>query len=197
MKKATAIFSVSFLALAVAGVFLWYRACFPRKDGTRPQGNESVGVIDRTDDPNMIALSVPGVPSFYWIGTDFLDCIIPAVSIHPPMTLEDAMRYLEKVVLNPDGVNGIDGKGYIMVQPLIGQNFMPELPTIELVCVPVRDALAIIAEKGWATCRWNSTTRMVSFLMQGKLTDDEWKAFTKDAGIPVEMSKPILDGEYN
>ena len=146
---------------------------------------ESIGVIGGADAPTAVWLS-----SWSAWSLNFLDCLVPVVSIAPQSTIEDARDYLEKVVLNPPGMNGIDGLGPIKVELVYGRNLVVPLKEFYATNVPVRTVLTEIAERDRAKVAWNPKRRVVSFLCKGKLNQDEWRKILEDAGEIIYPSNP-------
>lgn len=176
MKPFARIILVSSLAFAAAGY-----------DDTVKKA-ESIGVIGGADAPTAVWLS-----SWSAWSLNFLDCIVPVVSIAPQSTIEDARDYLEKVVLNPPGMNGIDGLGPIKVELVYGRNLVVPLKEFYATNVPVRTVLTEIAERDRAKVAWNPKRRVVSFLCKGKLNQDEWGKILEDAGEIIYPSNPVKD----
>ena len=153
---------------------------------------ESIGVIGGADAPTAVWLSSWSAWRSAW-SQNFLDCIVPVVSIAPQSTIEDARDYLEKVVLNPPGMNGIDGLGPIKVKLVYGRNLVVPLKEFYATNVPVRTVLTEIAERDRAKVAWNPRRRVVSFLCKGKLNQDEWRKILEDAGEIIYPSNPVKD----
>ena len=150
---------------------------------------ESIGVIGGADAPTAVWLS--SRPAWH---RDFLDCIVPVVSISPQSTIEGASCYLEKVVLNPPGMNGIDGLGPIKVELAYGRNLAVPLGEFNATNVSVRTVLTAIAERDYSMVAWDSKRRVVSFICKGKLNQDEWRKLLDEVGeiiYPANHVNPV------
>ncbi len=154
---------------------------------------ESIGVIGGADAPAAVWLSSWSAWSQNFLDCIVLDCIVPVVSIAPQSTIEDARDYLEKAVLNPPGMNGIDGLGPIKVELVYGRNLVVPLKEFYATNVPVRTVLTEIAERDGAKVAWNPRRRVVSFLCKGKLNQDEWRKILEDVGEIIYPSNPVKD----
>lgn len=173
-------------AWVVAGIaMLGLAGC----DGAK-RNAESIGVIGGADGPTAVWLSWPS-----W-HRDFLDCIVPVVSISPQSTIEDARDYLEKVVLNPPGMNGIDGLGPIKVGLAYGHNLTVPLGEFNATNVSVRTVLTTIAEKDCAMVAWNSKHRVVSFISKGKMNQEQWRKLLDEVDeiiYPANHVNPVKE----
>lgn len=149
---------------------------------------ESMGIIGGADGPTAVWLTSPLFSYRQALKPDFLDCIVPIVSISPSSTIEDASDYLEKTVLNPPGMNGIDGLGPIKVELQYGRNMVEPLEGFVAMNVSVRTVLASIAERDGAIVAWNSQRRVVAFLCKGKMGDEEWCKLMDNVG---EVVNPV------
>ena len=143
---------------------------------------ESIGIIGRDDGPTAIWMTTQ-LPWNRFCNWDFLDCVIPAFSITPGMTMEDVETKLEQT-LNTHGANG---KGPVKVYYFTAIDYIPPLQQQTWTNVTVRTLLTDIAKADplRPDCLWDSEHRIVSFLVPVELSESERRKLIRGRGETV------------
>ena len=143
---------------------------------------ESIGIIGGDDGPTATWMTTQ-LPWSRFCNRDFLDCVIPAFSITPGMTMEDVAAKLEQTlnthVANENSPVKVDYFTAIdCVFPLQQQTW---------AYVTVRTLLTDIAktDRLCPHCLWDSEHRIVSFLVPAELSEAEWWELIRGRGETV------------
>ena len=143
---------------------------------------ESIGIIGGDDGPTATWMTTQ-LPWNRFCNRDFLDCVIPAFSITPGMTMEDVAAKLEQTlnthVANENSPVKVDYFTAIdCVFPLQQQTW---------AYVTVRTLLTDIAktDRLCPHCLWDSEHRIVSFLVPAELSEAEWWELIRGRGETV------------
>ena len=143
---------------------------------------ESYGIIGRDDGPTAIWMTTQ-LPWNRFCNWDFLDCVIPAFSITPGMTMEDVETKLEQT-LNTHGANG---NGPVKVDYFTAIDYIPPLQQQTWTNVTVRTLLtdSAKADRLCPDCLWDSEHRIVSFLVPAELSEAGWRELIRGRGETV------------
>jgi hypothetical protein len=146
--------------------------------GTRKSA-ESIGIIGGDDGPTAIWMTMQ-LPWNRFCNRDFLDCVIPAFSITPGMTMENVATKLEQT-LNTHRANG---NGPVKVYYFTAIDYISPLQQQTWTNVTVRTLLTDIAKADPLRphCLWDSEHRIVSFLVPFELSEAEWRELIRGWG---------------
>jgi hypothetical protein len=140
---------------------------------------ESYGIIGGNDGLTAIWMTTQ-LPWNRFYNRDFLDCVIPAFSITPGMTMENVATKLEQA-LNAHGANG---NGPVKVYYFTAIDYISPLQQQTWTNVTVRTLLTDIAKTDPLRphCLWDSEHRIVSFLVPFELSEAEWRELIRGWG---------------
>ena len=143
---------------------------------------ESYGIIGGKDGPTAIWMTTQ-LPWNRFCNRDFLDCVIPAFSITPGMTMEDVETKLEQTL----NVHGANGNGPVKVDYFTAIDYLPPLQQQTWTNVTVRTLLTDIAkaDRLCPHCLWDSEHRIVSFLVPTELSEVGWRELIRGRGETV------------
>ena len=143
---------------------------------------ESIGIIGGEDGPTATWMT-PQLPWSRFCNRDFLDCVIPAFSITPGMTMEHVAAKLEQT-LNTHVANV---NSPVKVDYFTAINCLLPLQQQTWTNVTVRTLLTDIAkaDRLRTHCLWDSEHRIVSFLVTSELSEAEWRELIRGRGETV------------
>ena len=143
---------------------------------------ESIGIIGGDDGPTATWMTTQ-LPWNRFCNRDFLDCVIPAFSITPGMTMENVATKLEQT-LNTHGANG---NGPVKVYYFTAIDYISPLQQQTWTNVTVRTLLTDIAKADRLRphCLWDNEHRIVSFLVPTELSEAEWRKLIRGRGETV------------
>ena len=143
---------------------------------------ESYGIIGRKDGPTATWMTTQ-LPWNRFCNRDFLDCVIPAFSITPGMTMENVAAKLEQT-LNTHVANE---NSPVKVDYYTAINCLFPLQQQTWAYVTVRTLLTDIAKVDplRPDCLWDSEHRIVSFLVPSELSEAEWRELIRGRGETV------------
>ena len=143
---------------------------------------ESIGIIGGDDGPTATWMTTQ-LPWNRFCNRDFLDCVIPAFSITPGMTMEHVAAKLEQT-LNTHVANE---NSPVKVDYFTAINCLLPLQQQTWTNVTVRTLLTDIAkaDRLRTHCLWDSEHRIVSFLVPSELSEAEWRELIRGRGETV------------
>ena len=143
---------------------------------------ESYGIIGGKDGPTATWMTTQ-LPWNRFCNRDFLDCVIPAFSITPDMTMGDVAAKLEQT-LNTHVANE---NSPVKVDYFTAINCLFPLQQQTWAYVTVRILLTDIAKADplRPDCLWDSEHRVVSFLVPSELSEAEWRELIRGRGETV------------
>ena len=143
---------------------------------------ESIGIIGGDDGPTATWMTTQ-LPWNRFCNRDFLDCVIPAFSITPGMTMENVATKLEQAL----NVHGANGNGPVKVYYFTAIDYIPPLQQQTWTNVTVRTLLTDIAkaDRLCSHCLWDSEHRIVSFLVPAELSEAGWRELIRGRGETV------------
>ena len=143
---------------------------------------ESIGIIGGEDGPAATWMTTQ-LPWNRFCNRDFLDCVIPAFSITPGMTMEHVAAKLEQT-LNTYVANV---KSPVKVDYFTAINCLLPLQQQTWTNVTVRTLLTDIAKADRLRphCLWDNEHRIVSFLVPDELSEVEWRELIRGRGETV------------
>ena len=143
---------------------------------------ESIGIIGGEDGPAATWMTTQ-LPWNRFCNRDFLDCVIPAFSITPGMTMEHVAAKLEQT-LNTYVANV---NSPVKVDYFTAINCLLPLQQQTWTNVTVRTLLTDIAkaDRLRTHCLWDSEHRIVSFLVPSELSEAEWRELIRGRGETV------------
>ena len=143
---------------------------------------ESIGIIGGEDGPAATWMTTQ-LPWNRFCNRDFLDCVIPAFSITPGMTMEHVAAKLEQT-LNTYVANV---NSPVKVDYFTAINCLLPLQQQTWTNVTVRTLLTDIAKADRLRphCLWDNEHRIVSFLVPDELSEVEWRELIRGRGETV------------
>ena len=143
---------------------------------------ESYGIIGGKDGPTATWMTTQ-LPWNRFCNRDFLDCVIPAFSITPGMTMENVAAKLEQTL----NVHGANGNGPVKVDYFTAIDYILPLQQQTWTNVTVRTLLTDIAKADplCPDCLWDNEHRIVSFLVPSELSEAEWRELIRGRGETV------------